>query len=188
MGAQPWICAARSGRSTSPGATSSAPRTLAAWRVCAAHQAVRMQPRLCAASTTGPSASATVSSRRADQSPRSGRIQSCCSTRWSPWRASQRLCQWSGPEFCQPGSSRMVAGFITINLIAISAYPSGGSRHFGHGRGCSRHVFHALDHLLGKLDKRLAALGGRVEHHTGQTVAGGLGQAHVARDHGVEHL
>src|SRR6218665_2489007 len=75
MGLQWWTCAARSARSTSPGATSNAPCTrwvLAEW---AAHHAARMQPRLCATSSTGPSASTTVSSSRAVQSPRSGRSQ-----------------------------------------------------------------------------------------------------------------
>ena len=46
-------------------------------------------------------------SERLIQSPRRGSIQSCCSTRRSPNLASHRLCQWPGPEFCQPGSKRI---------------------------------------------------------------------------------
>ena len=70
-----------SGRSTSPGATSSAAFTRCVFFECAAHAAVRMQPRLCATSTAGSSRESTISSSRATQSPRSGLIQSCCSTR-----------------------------------------------------------------------------------------------------------
>mmetsp|Transcript_647 Transcript_647/g.1346 ORF Transcript_647/g.1346 Transcript_647/m.1346 type:complete len:319 (-) Transcript_647:392-1348(-) len=52
----------------------------------------------------------------------------------------------------------------------------------------SAHRPDPLHHLLGEVDKRLSALGGRVEHHAGQAVAGRLGQAHIAGDDGVEHL
>ncbi len=41
---------------------------------------------------------------------------------------------------------------------------------------------------MGELDEGLAAFGGRVEHHARQAVARRLGQPHIARDHGVEHL
>ena len=65
----------------SGGATSNAARTRVVWRECAAHQAVRMQPRLCATSTTGARAASTASSSCTVQSPRNGRTQSCCCTR-----------------------------------------------------------------------------------------------------------
>ena len=70
----------RGANATSPGATNKAARTLAVCREKAAQAATRMQPKLCATSTTGPGASMTTSSKRASQSPRRGRIQSFCST------------------------------------------------------------------------------------------------------------
>jgi len=45
-----------------------------------------------------------------------------------------------------------------------------------------------LDHFLREGDEGLAAARRRVEHHARQAIAGGLGQAHVARDDGVKHL
>ena len=81
-GDQPGKIWRRSACSTSPGATSNAAFTLVlAKGECAAHQAVSMQPRLCATSTTSRSLSSTASCSWMDQSPRSGRCQSCCCTR-----------------------------------------------------------------------------------------------------------
>lgn len=108
----------------SPGATSSAPRTWRASGLLAAQAATSMQPRLWAASTisagvpgaccaTWPS---TTSCKRAIQSPRSGRIQSCCWTRSYACVRSHRLCQCSGPEFCQPGSSRTLVRVIRYKI------------------------------------------------------------------------
>jgi hypothetical protein len=45
-----------------------------------AQAATKMHPKLCAAKTTGPGASITLSSKRAIQSPRKGCIQLFCAT------------------------------------------------------------------------------------------------------------
>ena len=44
------------------------------------------------------------------------------------------------------------------------------------------------DHLFGKADERLRALGGRVKRHAGQAITGRFRQTHVAWNHGVEYL
>src|SRR5438105_15153117 len=96
------------GASTSLGATSSAPRTL--WieaRGDAAQCATSAQPRLCAASTTGRGAAATAVSSVRTQSSRRGVSQSDCTTRTqSPRSRSQYDCQFSGPEFHRPGTTK----------------------------------------------------------------------------------
>ena len=92
-----------------------APRTLAhgAW---AAHQAVRMQPRLCATSSTGPSASATVSSSRAVQSPRSGASSRAAPRAGSRAAAPSGFASGQGQSSASRAAARMLRGLITIIL------------------------------------------------------------------------
>ena len=84
----------------------------------------------------------------------------------------------------QPSSQRCCGGALAFrpasSMRDSSAWSSASS---------ARHAAaDPLHHLARELDEGLRALRCRVEHHAGLAVAGRFGQAHVARDHGVEHL
>ena len=69
---------------------------------------VAMQPRLCAAISTGPGCARMVFAIDATQALRAGVIQSSWRTRTAPGsRLAHRLCQWPAPESRQPGTMMM---------------------------------------------------------------------------------
>src|SRR5438270_159397 len=113
MGTKPSVPGGYFGDSTSLGATRSAPLILANSEgvACLARWATAAQPRLCAASTTGPGALRTAARMRSIQSALLGVSQFSCSTRRVCLRSrSQYVCQWSGPLLHSPG---MVSSVIT---------------------------------------------------------------------------
>ena len=101
-------------------------------------------------------------------------------------RGRSRICMRCGCRAICAGCAAPTASGATAGLTAAQALRST-SRRCGRGRGRSAAPAAVqadpLDHLARELDAQ-QALGGRIEDHAGQAVAGRLGQAHVARDDG----
>ena len=103
MGAKPRRHSGASGRSTSAGATSSAPATLCQSGTGSA--ALTRQPRLWAMSSAGVRARSTSAASVAIHSAQTGFSQS----RWRTRTACGSMvshcdCQWPGPESFHPGT------------------------------------------------------------------------------------
>lgn len=110
--------------STSGGETRSAAATrLFPLQVPAAQWMTAAHPILWATSTTGESAAAIAVSRFFAQSEHRGCCHSsCCTRRYSGWRASHKDCQCVGPESPSPGIINTERGDRTFILCSTAGH------------------------------------------------------------------